>query len=201
MNENGTPDRLALFPLQTVLFPGGLLPLRVFEARYVDLISQCLREDTVFGVNLIAEGSEVGQPAKPCVTGTSARIVECDAPEPGLLHVKVAGERRYRVTGTETGPNGLLLADVEWLEERAPQSLPQEYAMLVAVLRAIMNDLGDELFPPPQHFNDADWVGMRLAGVLPIPMRARQALLDLEFPLDRLKILREYLEQQGLKQE
>jgi uncharacterized protein len=194
-------SRLPLFPLQTVLFPGGLLPLRVFEARYVDLVSQCLREDSVFGVNLIAEGKEVGAPARPHATGTSARIVSFDAPRPGLLQVSVMGERRYRILGTEVGANGLLIAEVEWLEERPSQPVPPESAILVAVLRAIMSDLGEEHFPPPRHFEDADWVGMRLAGVLPIPMRARQALLELELPIDRLQIIRSYLAQQGLKKD
>jgi uncharacterized protein len=193
--------RLPLFPLQTVLFPGGLLPLRVFEARYVDMVSQCLREESVFGVNLIAEGKEVGAPARPHATGTSARIVSFDAPQPGLLQVSVIGERRYRVLDTEVGPNGLLIADVEWLEERTPQPVPPESVILVSVLRAIMNDLGEEHFPPPQRFDDADWVGMRLAGVLPIPLRARQALLELELPIDRLQIIRSFLSQQGLKKD
>lgn len=190
-----------LFPLQTVLFPGGLLPLRVFEARYIDLVTQCLREDAAFGVNLIREGSEVGRPAVPYEVGTSARIVSCDADAPGLLQVAVVGGRRFRVLETHTGANGLLLADVEWLDEAPHLPVPAECGMLVAVLRAIMSDLGDEHFPPPQRFDDADWVGMRLAGVLPIPMRARQALLELELPIDRLEIIRRYLGQQGLKQD
>lgn len=191
--------RLPLFPLQTVLFPGGLLPLRVFEARYVDLVSQCLREESVFGVNLIAEGKEVGAPAHPHATGTSARIVSCDIPQAGLMHVSVMGERRYRIVDTEVGPNGLLIAEVEWLAERPAQAVPPEQAILLSVLRAIMNDLGEEHFPPPHAFDDADWVGMRLAGVLPIPLRARQALLELELPIDRLQIIQRYLSQQGLK--
>lgn len=193
--------RLPLFPLQTVLFPGGLLPLRVFEARYVDLVTACLRDGTVFGVNLIAEGKEVGAPARPHVTGTSARVVSCDVPQPGLMLVSVVGERRYRILDTQTGPNGLLTADVEWLPERPAVPVPADQAILVAVLRGIMNDLGEEHFPPPQRFDDADWVGMRLAGVLPIPQRARQALLELELPIDRLQIIRSYLAQQGLKKD
>jgi len=191
--------RLPLFPLHTVLFPGGLLPLRVFEARYVDLVTRCLRDGTLFGVNLIAEGKEVGAPARPHATGTSARVVTCDVPQPGLMLVSVVGERRYRILDTETGPNGLLTADIEWLPERAPMAVPADQAVLVAVLRGIMGDLGEEHFPAPHRFDDADWVGMRLASVLPISLRARQALLELELPIDRLEIIRRYLAQQGLK--
>jgi Lon protease-like protein len=190
---------LPLFPLQTVLFPGGLLPLRVFEARYMDMVTRCLREDSVFGVNLIAEGKEVGRPAAPHRTGTSARIARCDADDAGILHVEVVGERRFRIERTEVGANGLLSGEVEWLAEAPKLPVPEDCTMLIAVLQAIMKDLGEQNFPPPQRFDDADWVGMRLAGVLPIPLRARQALLELELPIDRLQIIRSYLAQQGLK--
>ena len=193
--------QLPLFPLQTVLFPGGLLPLRVFEARYIDLVSRCLREDSVFGVNLIAQGREVGQPAAPHRTGTSARIVRCDADDAGILHVEVVGERRFRIERTGVGANGLLSGEVEWLAEAPQLPVPEDCTMLIAVLQAIIKDLGEHHFPPPQRFDDADWVGMRLAGVLPIPLRARQALLELELPIDRLQIIRSYLAQQGLKKD
>lgn len=191
--------QLALFPLQTVLFPGGLLPLRVFEPRYLDLVSHCLRTDESFGIVLIAEGQEVGQPARPHRTGTRARISSCDAQQSGLLQITVTGERRFRILDTATGPNGLLSARVEWLQQRPALALPAEHAMLVTVLRGIIDDLGSEHFPAPWHFDDADWVGMRLAAVLPIPERARQALLELELPLDRLEIIHRYLSQRGLR--
>lgn len=191
--------RLALFPLQSVLFPEGALPLRVFEARYLDLISRCLRADEPFGIVLIDEGREVGQPAIPHPVGTSARITACDASHPGVLQIVASGERRYRIRDTEVAANGLLQAEVEWFAERPAQATLPEHALLGDVLRAIMRDLGEEHFPQPWRFEDADWLGMRLAAVLPITPRARQALLELELPIDRLEIIRRYLSQQGLK--
>ncbi|BAL26741.1 LON peptidase substrate-binding domain-containing protein [Azoarcus sp. KH32C] len=191
-------DLLPLFPLQTVLFPGGVLPLHVFEARYMDLASRCLKDDLVFGVNLIAEGREVGAPAVPHPVGVSARIVEWDMPQTGVLDLVTRGERRYRILRTETGPNGLLLGEVEWLAEVAPVPLPQEYAPLVALLQAIFAEVGEERLPPPHHFDDAEWVGNRFAELLPIPFKAKQALLEYDDTLGRLDIIRQYLDQRGV---
>lgn len=190
---------LPLFPLQTVLFPGGALPLRVFEARYMDMVTQCLRESSVFGVNLIAAGSEVGKPATPCDVGVSARIGACDMAEQGMLHVIAHGEARFRILRTEAGANGLLLGEVEWLAELPSQPVPESCSGLVALLKAIVEDVGEKHFPEPHHFDDAEWVGMRLASVLPISMRARQTLLEVDEPLERLDVIRAYLKQQGLK--
>lgn len=190
---------LPIFPLQTVLFPGGVLPLRIFEARYMDMTTRCLKEDTVFGVNLIAEGSEVGKPARPHAVGVSARITAWDMPQSGLLHVVARGERRFRMRRSELGPNGLVLAEVEWLDEPGLQPVPAAFAGVVALLKAIIEDAGETHFPPPHRFDDAAWVGMRLAEVLPAAMPARQLLLELDDPLGRLEIIHAYLAQHGLE--
>jgi Lon protease-like protein len=195
---NGPAPLLPLFPLQTVLFPGALLPLRIFEARYMDLASRCLKENAVFGVNLIAEGSEVGTPARPHPVGVSARIVDWDMPQPGLLNVTTRGERRYRILRTETGTNGLLLGAVEWLAEVPAAATPEDCAPLVTLLRAIADDAGEARLPPPHDFGDAGWVGLRYAELLPIPVLAKQGLLELDDPLARLQLIRRYLEQRGL---
>ncbi|NMG45420.1 peptidase S16 [Aromatoleum toluvorans] len=192
------PPLLPLFPLHTVLFPGALLPLHVFEARYMDLATRCLKDDAVFGVNLIAEGREVGAPARPYEVGVSARIVRCDMVRPGTLDLVTRGERRYRVLRSEAGPNGLLLGEVEWLAEAPPTPIPGNCAPLVALLRAIVADAGEERLPGPHAFDDAGWVGLRFAEVLPIPAQAKQALLELDDPADRLEIVRQFLDQRGL---
>lgn len=194
----GSETTLPIFPLQTVLFPGGTLPLRVFEARYVDMVSQCLRNRSVFGINLIASGKEVGQPAQPHPIGVAAGIVSCDMNQPGILEIVVRGVQRFRILGTETAGSGLITARVAWLEEPEDVPLASEFAGLVGVLGAIIGDAGERHFPPPLHYDRAGWVGMRLAEVLPIPLRARQALLELDDPLSRVEIIREYLEQHGL---
>ncbi|MGL1832005.1 LON peptidase substrate-binding domain-containing protein [Rhodocyclaceae bacterium SMB388] len=194
------PSRLAIFPLQTVLFPGGVLPLRIFEARYMDMTTQCLRDDTVFGVNLIADGAEVGLPAQPHPVGVSARITTWDMAQPGLLQVVTVGERRFRILRTELGANRLLMADVQWLAEPPVVALPEGFSALVSLLRAIIDDVGDAHFPEPHHLDDAGWVGMRLAGVLPMSLTARQHLLELDDPIARLEIIRAWLEQEGLSE-
>lgn len=192
------PELLPLFPLQTVLFPGAVLPLRVFEARYMDLATRCLKDGSVFGVNLIAEGAEVGAPAVPHAVGVTARIVEWDMPQNGMLNIIARGERRYRILRTEVGPNGLLLAAVEWLAEPDAGPLPDDDALLATLLRAIVEDAGDVRFPPPHDFADAGWVGMRFAELLPIPVRAKQRLLELDDPHERLALIHIFLAQRGL---
>lgn len=189
---------LPIFPLQTVLFPGGVLPLRIFEARYMDMVTRCLREDSVFGVNLIAEGLETGMPAVPHSIGVTARITACDMEQPGVLQVVTCGERRYRIRRTETGPNGLLLGEVEWLPELVEQSLDEDDQTLVALLAAIIEDVGPAHFPPPHRLDEAGWVGMRLASVLPLDLSIRQSLLELDDPRVLMDVLRDYLAMQGL---
>ncbi len=191
-------ERLALFPLQTVLFPGGVLPLHVFEARYMDLATRCLRDDETFGINLIAEGKEVGAPARPHAVGVSARIASWDMPRQGVLDIVVRGERRYRIRRAEVGENGLLLAEVDWLPELAPAPVPDDCAKLVELLKAIVADSGAERFPEPHRYDDAEWVSARYAEVLPIPQLARQRLLELDDAASRLEIIRQFLAQHGL---
>lgn len=194
----GSPIRIPIFPLRTVLFPGGVLPLRIFEARYMDMTTRCLREGKVFGVCLIAEGSEVGQPAVPHAIGTSARIVSWDMAQPGLLNLVTHGEHRFRILSTETAPDRLLTAEVEWLPEASSEPLAEGCAPLAALLHAIVTDSGETHFPPPHRFDDADWVGTRLASVLPMPDKIRQQLLEMDDPITRISVLRAFLSSQGL---
>jgi Lon protease-like protein len=189
---------LPLFPLQTVLFPGGLLPLRIFEARYMDLAARCLKDDSVFGVSLIAAGVEVGAAAEPHPVGVSARIVSCDMAQPGVLNIVARGEQRYRIQRTEVGPNNLLLGEVEWIAAPPPAAVPADFSVLVDLLQVILADAGEERFPPPFKLDDAGWVSNRYAEILPIPMLARQRLLELSDVQSRLEIIRTYLQQRGL---
>lgn len=193
-----SPSRIPIFPLRTVLFPGGVLPLRIFEARYMDMTTRCMREDGVFGVCLIAEGSEVGKPAVPHAVGTSARIVSWDMEQAGLLHVVTHGERRFRILSAESGSDGLLSAEVEWLPETPVQAMPKGSNAVLALLQVIIEDSDEQHFPEPHHFDNAEWVGMRLSSVLPMPDEIRQELLELEDPLTRLAVLRSFLDTQGL---
>lgn len=190
-------ERLPLFPLHAVLFPDGLLPLRVFEARYMDMVTRCLRDGSAFGVCLIAQGPEVGEAAVPCPLGTEALIEEADMDQPGLLHILVRGGRRFRLVDHEVERDGLLTGELVWLDEPAPEAVPPAQAELLPLLQALAEELGDRM-PRPLRFDDAAWVGARYAELLPIPLAARQRLLELDDPLSRLEIIQRYLRQHGL---
>ena len=137
---------LPLFPLHTVLFPGGVLPLKLFEPRYMDMAARCMRGDSVFGVCLIRDGGEVGVPAEPYPVGTTARIVGWDMAQPGLLFVTTRGERRFRLLDRQIHADRLQTARVELFD--SPQvAVPEALADVLPLLRAIVADAGDEMFP------------------------------------------------------
>ncbi len=189
---------LPLFPLMTVLFPGGMLPLKVFEARYLDMVSTCLREKMPFGVCLIASGQEVGSPAVPHAVGTTAHIVEADMPKPGILMLKTQGRRRFRIISSAAQTDGLLNANVEMLDEAVHLAIPDEQQRLLPLLRRVVADLGPDRMPEPHAFDDTAWVGYRLTEILPIQPLAKQKLLELDDPIARLEIIHAYLAQRGL---
>ena len=192
--------QLPLFPLNTVLFPEGRLPLRVFESRYMDMVSRCLREQAAFGVCAIASGQEVGEAAVPRLVGTEARIERCDMAEAGILEVVARGERRFRIVDHEVQTDGLLTATVSWLDEPDPLPVPEAQAELVPLLAGIVAELGERI-ARPHRLDDAGWVGARYSELLPIPVDARQALLELDDIVSRLEIIQTYLRQHRLLEE
>ncbi|MCA1975251.1 MAG: LON peptidase substrate-binding domain-containing protein [Caenispirillum sp.] len=189
---------LPLFPLNAVLFPGGTLGLRVFEQRYMTLVKDCFRQESAFGICLIAEGAEVGAPAVPHPVGTEARIVAWDMRQPGILNITVRGGERFRILSSEADRSGLLRARVEPIPAEAVLPVPQALAALVPLLQAMADDAGAGRLPPPHRFEDAAWVGCRFCELLPIPAIARQKLLELEDPVSRLEIVFKFLAQRGL---
>lgn len=189
---------IPLFPLHTVLFPGGVLPLKVFERRYLDMAGDCMKNKRPFGVCLIAEGKEVGAPAAPHGVGTLAFIRQWEMAQPGILHLTVAGDHRFRILQRDAQADGLLRARVEVLEEAPFTPVPEGLAPLVPLLEQIAADLGPERLPPPHAFDDAGWVGYRLSEVMPVQPLAQQKLLELEDPVSRLEILYKYLAPKGL---
>ncbi|MBI4756791.1 MAG: LON peptidase substrate-binding domain-containing protein [Betaproteobacteria bacterium] len=191
-------ERLAIFPLNVVLFPGGRLPLRIFEQRYMGMARDCLRREQPFGVCLIAAGSEVGEPALPHDVGVSARITGWDMENLGVLQVVARGERRFRIENRDTGADGLVTAKVEWLPQPLASPVPRAQQKLIPLLRAIAEDMGTERLPPPHDFDDAAWLGHRFAELLPIPLLARQKLLELDDDIARLEIIQRYLAQHGV---
>lgn len=189
MSAPETPQ-LALFPLQTVLFPGGRLPLRIFEQRYMEMAKACLRDGTPFGVCLIREGHEVGEPALPEDVGCLARIVEWDMPQLGLLQVTARGERRFRIRSRRVQADGLARADVELLDEEADAPLDAASDLCARVLRKIIEAGGERLVEPPLRYDSSAWVSARLAELLPLSTESRQRLLEMDAARARIEILR-----------
>jgi uncharacterized protein len=182
-----------LFPLGTVLFPGGLLPLRIFEQRYMEMSKGCLRGGTPFGVCLILDGAEVGAPATHEDLGCLARITQWDMQQLGLLQVVTQGTERFRVLTERIRSDGLIVADIEILPEVADSPMPEKFRACRELLDRIVADHGERLFAPPFLLDSSTWVGARLAEVLPLPAAARQKLLALDDSVQRLEILQRLL--------
>lgn len=183
-------ETLPLFPLHTVLLPGATLGLRVFEARYLDLVRDCGRHGRGFGVCLILDGVEAGRPAVPAAVGTEAVIEDFGTGDDGLLTLTVRGARRFRARGMRVRDNGLQVAEVEWIEDAGPAPVRPEHGVLVTVLRHVLDRGGGEhAHAPAMRFDDAAWVGWRLAGLLPLSAAQRQSVLQIDDPHDRLQRL------------
>lgn len=178
-------ERIALFPLQTVLFPEGPLPLRIFEPRYVDLVSRCMKAGTGFGVVLILDGGEVGQLADVAPVGTYAHIEDFSQLPDGLLGLFCRGGKRFRLLSREREADGLNVGDVEWIDEGPAQALPAEFEPLAGLLEKVLPELGALYANLAPKLDDAGWVGCRLAEILPVEPREKQALLE-EDALGRL---------------
>ena len=185
---------LPLFPLHAVLIPGAQLQLRIFEPRYLDLVRQCGRDGSGFGVCLIIEGDEAGKPSLPTALGTEARIVDFATLPDGLLGITVQGGRRFHVERTRVRDNGLIVADVTWLEEPTPTPLAIEYDLLAALLRRLIEHMGGEhARADAAAYEDASWISWRLAELLPIALADRQVLLQESDPETRLQHLLELI--------
>jgi uncharacterized protein len=195
------PVPLPLFPLRTVLFPGSQLGLRVFEARYLDLVSQCLRDQQPFGLIALRQGAEAGSGAAQDLlegVGTLAHIEEVDAEQAGLLHVRCLGGQRFRVLGEAVRQdNGLWVAPQAEPVAADPLRLPgpamlQTVQSLAEAIRKLQEQ-GTEPFSKPYRLDDAGWVANRWCELLPISIAARQKLMELEDPVIRLSLVDGYL--------
>ena len=166
-----------LFPLGTVLFPGGLLPLKIFEQRYLEMTKACLRDNTPFGVCLISEGVEVGAPATPHGIGCLAQIEQWDMPHQGVFHLLARGGDRFRLRESRMVSNGLIMAAVETLPPAAGCAPDQQCVKLV---ERVMQSVGEKNFPGPVHLDDGQWVAYRLAEMINLPMVFKQRMLEME---------------------
>lgn len=190
--------RIPIFPLNTVVFPGGLLPLRIFEQRYLEMTKRCIRDGAPFGVCLIREGKEVGEPALPYETGCLASIVSWDMPELGIFTLVTQGQQRFRILEHWTQPDRLRVAEALLLPEDKDEPLPEEHAGCADILKAVASRAGESSFPAPLRYDDAAWVSYRLAEVLPLENALRQHLLEMPDAISRLRMLTTILAQQGL---
>lgn len=191
-------ETVPIFPLQTVLFPGALLPLRIFEVRYMDMAKACLKEGSPFGICLIKEGHEVGTPAVPEAVGCLAGIAECDMEELGILKVTAEGLERFRIVSSEVNRAGLIVGEVERHEPEGEAADAAGLAESADFLRKVIAGIGEQRFASPLRFDDASWVGFRLAEILPLRNDVKQKLLELTEPALRLAILHRFLRQQKL---
>lgn len=182
-----------------MLFPGGVLPLRVFEARYVDMMRECMKAGQPFGVCLIKEGHEVGAPAVPHDVGCLATITDFDMQQPGVLNLVTCGLGRFRVHDTRTETNGLVRAHAEAMPDDAAATVPARFSGCTLALRAILPKLPPGMIAEPYLFDDASWLSNRLAEILPIQALAKQRLMELPDALMRLEIIHTFLGQQGLE--
>jgi hypothetical protein len=184
------PPTIPLFPLNIVLFPAGLLPLRIFETRYMDMVRKCMREEQRFGVALIREGSEVGA-ADTFDVGTMARIVDFHQLSDGFLGLSCVGEQRFRILSRRRQADGLNLAEVESIPQEPKMEVPERHAPLAELLKNVLPQLGEVYSGIEMHLDDASWVGHRLAEILPIAPTEKQFCLELSDPIRRLDVLRE----------
>jgi uncharacterized protein len=190
-------ETIPLFPLNLVLFPGGHLPLRIFEPRYTDLVSECLRTDTGFGVCLIKDGSEVGGDAQCHEVGSYARIVDWSRLEDGLLGITAEAGRRFRVEHFSQRPNKLLLGDIVWLDEDDCE-IGEKYQTLQLLLTRILEHYEITYEDQAQRVEDAAWLGYRLAELLPLEAHIKQAFLEMDDSLQRLTELQQVLNETNI---
>jgi Lon protease-like protein len=184
--------KVPLFPLNTVLFPGGPLPLRIFEPRYLEMISECLKNDTPFGVLLIREGGETG-PATTYSIGTLARITDWYQGSDGLLGVTAIGEQRFRLLSSERLASGLNVGEIEILPDEPSMPMPEEHRAMSQILEDVLDDLGRLYESLDRRMDDAGWVTSRFVEILPIDLEEKQRCLEESDPANRLEVVQALL--------
>ncbi len=184
---------IPLFPLNTVLFPEGELQLRLFEPRYIDMVGECMKTGSGFGICLIQNGNEAGEPAEIYSMGTYVSIIDWDKMEDGLLGITVRGDRRFRVEETRVQEDKLCMAEVSYLDED-DDPMPDDYQGFSDLLKEIANRYELPFANESDRFDEANWVSERLAEILPFEMTAKQALLEMDNALHRLDYMQVLLE-------
>lgn len=203
-----TLSSLPLFPLGTVLFPGGVLPLRIFEVRYLDMIGKCHKAGAPFGVVSLTQGSEVRVPGGTegfAQVGTLATITALESPQPGLLVIRAQGEQRFRIRTSQQLRHGLWVADVERVPSDMAVQVPEDLKPTAVALGRLIDSLqqqsgseGEMPLQPPFHLTDCAWVANRWCELLPLSPQLKQRLMELDNPLVRLELVSDVLARNGI---
>jgi Lon protease-like protein len=211
-----TLSSLPLFPLGTVLYPGGLLPLRIFEVRYLDMIGKCHKTGAPFGVVALTQGSEVRKPDDAPggdgfaseafhAVGTLATITAFSVPQPGLMVIRCSGAQRFEISNREKLKHGLWIADVTRLDGDQAVPVPDDLRGAAHALGKLIKTLQERALPaeqmplePPYHLDDCGWVANRWCELLPMPLELKQRLMELDNPLVRLELISDILEHTGI---
>ncbi len=181
--------QLPLFPLSSVVMPGGTMQLRLFERRYIDMVKNCFRTETGFGICLIREGNEAGVPSEPYPLGTRVSIVDFDQGDDGLLHISVHGDEEFSVLSYAANDSQLLIGEVALLPERAPTAMNGDIEVLASKLELILRYVEPEVSYAENRLDDADWVCHRLLELLPLAPPAKYELLQMQSNKERLDSL------------
>ncbi|MEM8844352.1 MAG: LON peptidase substrate-binding domain-containing protein [Pseudomonadota bacterium] len=184
---------LPLFPLNTILFPGGVMPLRIFEARYLDMVKACVKDQSEFVICLIKQGNETGEAAQPYAVGTACKIIDWESMSDGLLGITVQGMSRIEIGHTHVKENQLMTGEVDYLSEEDDQPLPERFSEWSDLIVKIMEKLGSPFDQQTVQANSAFWVGARLTEYLPFELQTKQRILELNQPLVRLEHLQDSL--------
>lgn len=181
--------QLPLFPLSSVVLPDGLMPLRLFERRYIDMVKDCFRNDTGFGICLIKKGREAGDVSEPYPVGTRVSIVDFDQGADGLLHITVKGLEEFKLLTYAALPSGLLMGEVQPVPSQDKTEMKSDYELLAKKLELILSYLETDIRFEEKHLDDADWVCHRLLEVLPLASEAKFELLQMAGNEERLEAL------------
>lgn len=194
------PTSIALFPLNTVLLPGGPVALRIFEPRYLQMVSDCMKNDRPFGVCLIAEGKEAGEASVPHEYGTLARIEDWNQLQDGHLGITARGGERFVVVETHVAANQLITAEVQYLDDEEAPGVDEEFQPLVNILQKALPQAGSLYRNMKPHWDDPDWVAYRIAELLPPDNEFKLELLQAGSPRQRLALVDRYLKTQTARE-
>ena len=185
--------KLPLFPLNTIIFPGGVLPLRIFEPRYLDMVKDCVRDQSEFVICLIKDGSETSSLAKFQQIGTACRIIDWETLPDGLLGITAQGVSRVEIDSAHAQENHLLIGEMRYLSESEDQSLPAKFDEWAHLISVIIQELGKPFNEQNQYLDSAQWVGARLTEYLPFELEQKQRILEMDHPIIRLEHLHDVL--------